>query len=328
MPPFIHEAFKEFVTRELECEMDRIADEYPDLADTRDKIFRLSRTPVRKHESRFNLSPDSQLRSEGGFRSHFFIEVGYGEGEGSLLSKTCDYCCAAPGCTVLSFSLDYAAPSTRRTEGYTHGGSFSLDTSIIDPEVPNRVIIEELVDAERFRGAGAGDAAPQNLEIPFELLVPAWRRGDLPASAAAASVRISVAELAQFLSMTDEHLRVVDERRQRTPEPGSPGLRNDAFTVVSRTLEIKVQIPEDHKVQLQLWSTAEEPAQTLKSRIRHAGVDTTTGLTPRTTICICKAITVLTPAAVALYRVDVLKYKVLRTIFNGVVSIDELATPV
>ncbi|KAI0410646.1 hypothetical protein F5X98DRAFT_381560 [Xylaria grammica] len=260
MPPFIHEAFKEFVSRELQGEMDRIADEYPDLADTRHKIFRLSRTPVRKHESRFNLSPDSQLRSEDGFRSHFFIEVGYGEGEGSLLSKTCDYCCAAPGCTVLSFSLDYAAPSTRRAEGYTHGGSFSLCTSMVDPEAPNRVIIEELMDAERFRGAGAGDAAPQNLEIPFELLVPAGRRGDLPASAAAARARISAAELAQFLSMTDEHLRLVDERRQRTPEPGSPYL------------------------------------------LKHPDV--------------------------ALYRVDVLKYKVLRTIRYVVVSIDELATPV
>ncbi|RWA03075.1 hypothetical protein EKO27_g12030, partial [Xylaria grammica] len=93
MPPFIHEALKEFVSHEPQDEMDRIADEYPDLADTRRKIFRLSRTPVRKHEPRFNLSPDSQLRSEGGFRSHFFIEVGP------------------------QFLAGLRAPSTRRTEG-------------------------------------------------------------------------------------------------------------------------------------------------------------------------------------------------------------------
>ncbi|KAI1746446.1 hypothetical protein F4782DRAFT_524458 [Xylaria castorea] len=214
MPTFVHDTFQDLVKFALEAELNRVARDYPELEPTRRQITSAGHSSVEKGAGRFSKSPDGHLAFKGTNSSPFFFEVAYSEAEKVLLNKVYEYFTEVPGCTILTFDLDYAAPSTRRAEGHVHGASVSLATSMPDPEDPDSLAVEELVEAEMFREAG--QALEGNLEIPFRLFVPLEQRGDLPPSAAAASVCFSFAELAQFLSDAEELQRI----RDVTPEPG------------------------------------------------------------------------------------------------------------
>ncbi|GAP85102.1 hypothetical protein SAMD00023353_2200310 [Rosellinia necatrix] len=214
MPTFVHDNFQDSVKFILENGLDRVAQEYPELEATRRMIIPGGHSSVTGKG--FNKSPDGQLAFKGAKISPLFLEVAYSQGEKTLLNKLHEYFAKAPGCTILSFDLDYATPSTRRAEGYAHGASVSLATSKPDPEDPEYVVVEALVESEMFQQAG--QAVQGNLKIPFNLFVPLEQREDLPACAAAAGVNVNFADLARFLSDAEEQQRI----RDATPEPSKP----------------------------------------------------------------------------------------------------------
>ena len=238
MPTFVHDSFQDSVKSVLEAELKRVAKQYPELEPTCRKIIPGGHSSVTQTTHRFNKSPDGQFAFKGVKTSPFIFEVAYSEEEKGLLNKIYEYFLEVPGCTVLSFDLNYAAPSARRVEGYTHGASVSLATSMPDPDPgdPGFVVVEALVEVEIFRQAG--QAIQGNLEIPFKLFVPLEQREELPESANNASVCIRFANLARFLSDAEEQQRI----RDATPEPIRPvrGIRwrkRDGNVIITLALE-------------------------------------------------------------------------------------------
>ncbi|KAJ8125567.1 hypothetical protein O1611_g8072 [Lasiodiplodia mahajangana] len=217
MPTFVHDIFRDSVKLRLEEGLNSVAQAYPELEATRRKIIPGGHSDVTGQGVHwFNKSPDGQFLFKGATISPFLLEVAYSKEERALLNKLDEYFTAIPGCTVLSFDLNYADPSTRRTAGYTHSASVSLATSMRDIEDPELAAVDELVEEEIFREAGR--AVQGTLEIPFELFVPVEQRSNLPVSAAAASVCVNFADLARILSDAEKEQRV----RNATPEPRTP----------------------------------------------------------------------------------------------------------
>ncbi|KAK5636038.1 hypothetical protein RRF57_011750 [Xylaria bambusicola] len=262
MPTFVHDNFQDSVKSVLEAELHRVAEQYPELEPTCRKIIPGGHSSVTQRTHRFNKSPDGQFAFKGAKTSPFIFEVAYSEEEKGLLNKIHEYFLEVPGCTVLSFDLNYAVPSARRVEGYTHAASVSLATSMPDPDPddPGFVAVEALVEAEMFRHAG--QAIQGNLEIPFKLFVPLEQREELPESANNASVCIRFADLARFLSDAEEQQRI----RDATPEPTRPvrGIRwrkRDGNVITTL-------VPEPRRPRTRSTSTRSESIRSASTRSR------------------------------------------------------------
>ncbi|KAI0469680.1 hypothetical protein GGR56DRAFT_662171 [Xylariaceae sp. FL0804] len=214
MPTFVHDNFQDVVKSAIDAELNRVAREHPELEATRRKITPGGHSSAcRKH---FSKSPDGQFAFKGTQTSPFFLEVAYSEEEKNLLEKTHEYFAKIPGCTLLSFDLDYAVPSKRRRHEHAHDATASLATSMPDTEDSGFVTVDSLVEAEMFRKAGR--AVPGDLSIPFKFFVPWEQRGELPDSAATANICLNFTDLARFLSEAEEEQRI----RDKTPEPSQP----------------------------------------------------------------------------------------------------------
>ncbi|KAJ2998899.1 hypothetical protein NUW58_g178 [Xylaria curta] len=211
MTTVIHDSFGLLVMRKIDAELLCIAED-PALLPFYDEIFPAGTASIKGPD--FSKSPDAQLAYIGARHPPFVLEVAYTQEEKAVLKKVVDYYMKIPGCTVLSFDLDYAKPSIRIKENHAHNGAVSLVTSKTEDRDRGRfTIIENLIEEKVFREAGK--AIEGAFEIPFRLFIPLEHRQDLPESANDASVRIDFAFLAKLLSKLEPQQRLCDA----PPEP-------------------------------------------------------------------------------------------------------------
>ncbi|KAI0444129.1 hypothetical protein F4803DRAFT_512719 [Xylaria telfairii] len=207
----IHDSFGPLVMQKIEAELLRIAED-PALLPFHDEIFPAGTASIKGPD--FSKSPDAQLAYIGARDPPFILEVAYTQEEKVVLKKVVDYYIKIPGCTVLSFDLDYARPLIRNEEKHAHNGAVSLGTSKTEDRDGRRFTVQKnLIEEKVFREAGK--AIEGTFEIPFPLFIPLEHRQALPESANDASVCIDFADLAKWLSMAEHQQRL----RDAPPEP-------------------------------------------------------------------------------------------------------------
>ncbi|KAI0417665.1 hypothetical protein F5X98DRAFT_137837 [Xylaria grammica] len=140
MPTTVYEYFKVRVTRKIYKQLRRISQD-PELAPICKQIFEGGEADIIKKgadegANEFRKSPDGQFGFEGTKPPPFILEVAYSQKERQVLLKRNEYFRYFPGCTLLTFDLDYAPPEIRAAD-HVHSGAVSLASS-------TQVYIEEI----------------------------------------------------------------------------------------------------------------------------------------------------------------------------------------
>ncbi|KAI0465879.1 hypothetical protein F4859DRAFT_344357 [Xylaria cf. heliscus] len=250
-PTVVHDVFTKSVSKLLDQDLTRIANEHEALEQFRNKIIDAGTGDITvKNEDDtlvFSTSPDGQFTYEETHDPPFIFETTYSQTRHEIAAKACKYLSGLPYCTVLICNLSYQSILERKKRNNIFNGSIWLYTST----GPNKA--ELLFDEEMFEKEGRG--VEGNIKIPFALFIPQAERENLPFSAHMAEVCINFADLTGALSTAQniQHQRD-DRRRKRSKSPLQVKKRNGEIIRVGFLTEedgkiCQVTVEEDGKVE-------------------------------------------------------------------------------
>ncbi|KAI0865182.1 hypothetical protein F4860DRAFT_462590 [Xylaria cubensis] len=184
MPPTqFHERTWELLVEAIKKELDRLANNLPNLAEHRRNVVpcgsaRLSAStdPV----SSGWKSPDSQFQYKGVPGSTFVIEIACSQHPNDLRNKIKDYFMLLPSvCTVLAIDIDCKeSVAVRQDPQYKHAAKVLLwaREKVQDNKQTIRCYKNVI-----FRPGGSGHVPPGELTIPFKFFLPQVKRDNTAA---------------------------------------------------------------------------------------------------------------------------------------------------
>ncbi|KAI0417669.1 hypothetical protein F5X98DRAFT_374552 [Xylaria grammica] len=208
MPTHVHKGVQGKFQSALDKEIQRIANNYPQLQGLCAKLKSYIHADVKKNG--LTKSPDGQLLFDGIKFPTFIFEVAYSQREKSLLETVTEYFDICEMCTVVTFDIEYVPSTHRKLGSCSTVSSVSLFTSKEDKE---NIIIQQVINRKIFRQEK--QALPGELTIPFQLLLP-WKERDCQ-SLPNVNLRFLFSELSDWVSKTEVRQQLQDA----TPSPPS-----------------------------------------------------------------------------------------------------------